>query len=307
MLFFISNSHIFQNLRDELNEATRRQIEAEDLLNMEGEGGAGEDTMTMAEMTYLEAMEEVKTISKKLVTAEKAFSLVRDRIQDLVTRYQALLVKIEAESCAGASSTITYESSYYSENGSEYWDERDNIERARWARRAKRAELRAELAAREALMAKQEARMIQEEKQRELDTLKHKLMELQSEPSTAVVDKEHSAAAIAKNYAMHRNETEQPGQGGGVPDKATSRAAIDKEKLEGVKQRFRDRIAARKRESNRTTASATTPQGKPAVPVTPSPPQTARSLFRSAGEEMYQHLDFYERSLKAVEMSHKPM
>jgi hypothetical protein len=288
-----------------LNDATRLQIEAEDLLKHECDAAAPGDTMTIAEMTYLEAMEEVKTISKKLVTAERAFALVRDRMQELVNRYQSLLVKIETESSfGGASSIMTYESSCYSENDSEYWEqqeEQDNLEKQRWARRARRAEIRAELAAREALMAKQEVRQIQEEKERELEELQQKLMELQSDPSTVLSggEKERSLA-IAKNYAMHRNDA--PGEENSAVRSKNGREGINKEKLDGVKQRFRDRIAAKKREANGMTSPSTyfSPQGKAAAPVTPSPP-SARSLFRSAGEEMYQHLDFYERSLKAVE------
>ena len=145
--------------------------------------------------------------------------------------------------------------------------------------------MRAELAAREALMARQEARMIKEEKQRELDALNQKLLELQSEPSTAAPDT-REAAQIAQSFAMHRNDNPAPS--------ITSRSGQEKAKLEGVKQRFRDRVAAKKRERS-------------AAPINPSPQQVQRSLIRSAGEEMFQHLDFYERSLKAVEDTHDPL
>ena len=243
-------------------------------------------------MTYLSAMEEVKTISKKLVAAEKSFTLVRDRIEELVFRYQELLVKFENESSfAEGSSVVTYESSYFTEHDSEYWNEH---ERELWARRAKRAEIRAELAAREAHMAKHEARMIQEEKQRELDMLKKKLFELQSESSTAVENRERSAA-IAQSYAPDRN-SDSAGRSGGV----------DKQKVDGVKQRFRERVAARKAAANaQQTYESRSPYYPAPAQVSPhhSPTQQARDLFRSAGEEMYQHLDFYERSLRAVQNS----
>jgi len=71
-----------QNLREALNDATRRQIEAEDLLRQEGDSSP-DDTMTDAEMEYLSAMEEVKTISRKLVCAEQAFTLVQALVCDL--------------------------------------------------------------------------------------------------------------------------------------------------------------------------------------------------------------------------------
>lgn len=255
----------------------------------------GIDTMTDAEMDYLTAMEEVKVVSKKLVQAEQAFSLVRQRVQELVNRYQALLVKIESESCAGASSIISYESSHYSDYDSQYWEEQSMIDKQKWARRARRAEIRAELAAREALAAKEEARTIEKHKQRELDDLRQKLMELQSDPSSAHFLGERSAA-LARNLSERNNS---PGHAGNT----NSSAGVNKEKLEGVKQRFRDRIAAKKRlMSARTNESPARAVSKSLAQVSPSPP-SAKSLLKAAGEEMYSHLDFYERSLRAVATS----
>lgn len=256
----------------------------------------GIDTMTDAEMEYLTAMEEVKTISKKLVQAEQAFSLVRDRIQQLVNRYQALLVKIESESCAGASSIITFESSHYSDYDSQYWEEQSMIEKQKWARRARRAEIRAELAARETLAAKEEARMIEEQKQRELDDLRQKLMELQSDPSSAHFVGGRHSAAVARNLSAHRSSPAHQANSGG-------RDGVDREKLEGVKQRFRDRIAAKKKlMSAKTNESPARTISKSPAQVSPSPP-SAKTLLKAAGEEMYSHLDFYERSLRAVDTS----
>lgn len=273
-----------QELRQELNESTAKQIIAEDFLKEEGDTFDG--MMTEAEMTYLTAMEEVKTISKKLVSAEQAFALVRDRIQKLISRYEALLLKIETESFAGASSVVTYESSHYSEyDNSEYWNQEERV----WARRAMRAEVRAEIAAREALLAKQEARKMQEDKTREIDALKKKLEELQSETSAASAEKEKFAVASA----MRRNN--------GSQSPAQSASQMSKEKLDGVKQRFRERMAAKKQQSvsppGRAPLYPTYPK-----PVTPSPrAQAERELIRSAGEEMFQQMVFYERSLEAVD------
>jgi len=265
---------------------------------MKKDGGAGEDTMTSAEMAYLEAMEEVKTISKKLVSAEQSFALVRDRIQELVNRYQSLLVKIESDSVAGASSVLTCQSSLYSENDSEYWDEQNELERSRWARRARRAEIRAEVAAREALMAKEEARLIQEEKQRELDVLQQKLNELQSDPSTTISRERANLMARSFNQSAH---SQMPA------DISQNHGTINKERLDGVKQRFRERIAAKKRAAAANSHVKTpSPVKRSPAEVTPSPP-SARDLIRAAGEEMYQHLDFYERSLHAVDKTRDPM
>jgi hypothetical protein len=325
-----------QNLRRELNAATKKQIEAE--YQLSDDRDVNDSMMTVAEMAYLGAMEEVKEISKKLVCAEQAFALVKDRIQRLVARYEHLLSKIDTESFAGASSVITYESSYYSDVESDVWEER---EKAIWARRAQRAEVKAELAARETLLAKQEVRMIQAEKQRELEALQQKLLELQSESSFhGAVDREHSTI-LAKSMAMHRHDSPTPpshpnqsasphpdgGEGGGVNDR---------QKIDDVKKRFRDRMAARKQAtmpsggaggsgpggkfglvSDRPpwsshsspsvpqASSFVAPESRSSLPYSASPPAAAATsaspLFRSAGEEMYQQLDFYERSLKAVE------
>ena len=266
---------------------------------MKVEPDPADGMMTDAEMTYLTTMEEVKTISHKLVLAEKAFSFVRDRIEKLVAKYEALLVRFanDSESVA-ASSVISYESSYYSDDYS-YASEED-YEKSKLARRAQRAELRAELAAREALLARQEARAIREEKERELRSLQLRLAELQSESSAAITEREHSlvlARAITATRAQQRPAA-RPAQTGG---------RISKAKIDDVKKRFRDRTAAKlyggevkgSGRGPRSAASSTVLANRRGA-------QTARdqarsNLYRMVGEEMFQHLDFYERSLKAVE------
>ena len=55
------------------------------------------DEMTPAEIAYISAMEDVKDLSKKHVIAEKAFQLVRDRIENLISKYEEMLVKLETE------------------------------------------------------------------------------------------------------------------------------------------------------------------------------------------------------------------
>ena len=283
------------------------------------EGDAFDGMMTDAEMEYLTAMEEVKMISKKLVSAEQSFTLVRDRIQKLVARYEHLLSKIDAESCAGASSIITCESSFSEDQNSEYFESR---ERAIWARRAQRAEVKAELAAREALLARQEAQKLREDKQRELEALQQKLVELQSESSFSGVDREHSVT-LAKHINMHRHDeppsTPAAADGQSSPAQTPSSNSIGKNRIDDVKKRFRDRMAARKKQQQKAQIVVTPTQhatnySSPqhaAQQVTPSPaarmsspPSSGRDIFRTAGEEMYQQLDFYERSLKAVENPH---
>lgn len=284
-------------LRGQLNEATARQLEAEDEMKAEEADGCGVDgMMTEAEMRYLTAMEEVKTVSHKLVLAEKAFTLVRDRIEKLVAKYEALLIKLDndAESVA-PSSVITDASSYYSDYTSGTLHEEK--ERASLARRAQRAELRAELAAREAMLTKQRAEELQKEKEMEIQVLRQKLNDLQSETSTAVAEREHSAL-LARAMATHRR-----GPGSQL---SSIKSSISASKVEDVKQRFRSRSAGRSHPprpntpSNRATKTSNVVRRH--YPQEPSSRERS-AMLRAVGEEMFQHLDFYERSLKAVDSS----
>jgi hypothetical protein len=267
-------------------------------------------------------MEDVKIISKQLVVAEKSFNLVRDRIEKLVARYEAMLIKIENESIA-TGSVITYdESSYYSDEyesdyTSEEEEEEDEREREMFQRRAQRAELRAELAAREAIQAKQAAKKFRDEKQHEIDALQCRLAELQSESSFAITEREQSivlAKAIAQKHGVDARSSHH-----GAPT-----PVMEDERINGVKQKFRERMAERMKArggAHPGNFPATAPtvsesgssiqpyrsarfSGRP-VAVTPhhaAVPISARSQRRQlVGEEMYQHLDFYERSLKAVD------
>mmetsp|Transcript_3805 Transcript_3805/g.10450 ORF Transcript_3805/g.10450 Transcript_3805/m.10450 type:complete len:808 (-) Transcript_3805:44-2467(-) len=315
-------------LRKELNAATKEQLVAEELMKEEGEDD-GLGMMTESEMTYLGTMERVKTISKQLVVAEQSFTLVRDRIERLVAKYEALLVRIDNEgSVAGASSVVTNDESVYSEDDldSEAWQER---EAQMWARRAKRAELKAEVAAREALMARQEADNIRRESEYELERVQLKLAELQSEASTAISEREHNAVMHKYRPAATNQEIEETNP----PATASAVEAIDKNKINSVKQRFRDRMAAKKRMDD-GGSSVVSQQMPPRHPQPSRPMGNARlqsrplahsssrqrqprrvnnsstkaeaaalnQMFRAAGEEMFSHLDFYERSLKAVQI-----
>jgi hypothetical protein len=286
-----------QELRVELNEATARQIEAEEYMKEEADFADG--MMTDAEMTYLTSMEEVKTISHKLVVAEKAFNLVRDRIERLVAKYEALLVKFEndAESVA-PSSLVTCESSYYSDYSCSSFEERER-EKDMMARRAQRAELRAEMAAREAMLAKKGARVVRAEKENELKALQQRLNDLQSESSAAITEREHSVV-LARAITANSRGRPLPNKNGGL---------VIKSKIDDVKKRFRDRSAAKMTNTSSEHMSNYAPpqsssHGYPSNSDWNARDAAARersTLYRAVGEEMFQHLDFYERSLKAVE------
>ena len=121
----------------------------------------------------------------------------------------------------------------------------------------------------------------------EIDALKKKLDELQSECSAISKEKETVTAADA----MRPSNSSPQGA-----------SQLSKEKLDGVKQRFRERMAAKKQQS------VSSPPGRAPLYLiaprreTPSPrAQAERELIRSAGEEMFQQMVFYERSLEAVD------
>jgi hypothetical protein len=145
---------------------------------------------------------------------------------------------------------------------------------------------------------------------REIDELKKKLEELQSE--TSVI-----SGNEREKYALTNVMTQQ--NRGNNPDASSKSGDISREKVDGVKRRFRDRMEEKKRQTavasmTMVSKSAATPNGR--APLHPSsnhnsncikrivPPsaqhQANRELLWSAGEEMFQQMVFYERSLDAV-------
>lgn len=133
-----------------------------------------------AEQLYRDATVEVKQLSMKLVLADKAFSLVRSRMEKLVETIESLLVHIEDGNAPDEGSS--------SDNGTEEDDSVDqDQEREKLVARAKRAEMSAEIAIRETLLAKQEVEKVKSEKQREIDDLKVRL-DLASAFATSIYD-----------------------------------------------------------------------------------------------------------------------
>mmetsp|Transcript_38066 Transcript_38066/g.42667 ORF Transcript_38066/g.42667 Transcript_38066/m.42667 type:complete len:456 (-) Transcript_38066:85-1452(-) len=281
-----------QELRDELNDATADQIEAEGLMKDEGETETFDGMMTEAEMTYLTSMEAVKSLSQKLVLAEKAFTLVRKRIEKLVAKYEALLVRFECETESVApSSVLSFESSCYSENYSFVGAKESENEAL--VRRAQRAELHAEVVAREFMLTSQEVKAARIEKEKELNDLKIRLADLQSESSVVFTERDRSvilARAITRTNQTNRRSS--GGVGGELGGRCNSRLKID-----DIKKRFRDRSAANFQFNSGKRLDDTLKQ------TSPNNNDNGNSFHRTVGEEMFQHLDFYERSLKAVKES----
>jgi hypothetical protein len=121
---------------------------------------------------FLEVSEEVKELSRRLELAERAFHMVRGRIEKLVKRYETILESIDMEQ-ESVTSTDPVDSSDASN---------DSFDKRELARRAQRAELKAEAAAKEVLIAKlevektkKEAKEIRRIKQKELDELQVRL------------------------------------------------------------------------------------------------------------------------------------
>ena len=269
ILLKLSNGRCLE-LRAELNRATANLIKAEYIMKQEGETFDGK--MTKAEMIYLASMEEVKSISHKLVLAEKSFGIVKNGIEKLIAKYEALLVHFENDSESVAPSSIfSYESSCYSEDYS--YAAAQQREDEVLARRAQRAELRAELVAREFLLSKQKIGSIRREKEKEIKNLKVRIADLQSETSTAITDRDRSV--VLARAITHSN------QHNGVSNRS---------KIDDIKQRFRNRSAAKSQNQNPSKQRFAETSKRSA----------GNSFHRTVGEEMFQHLDFYERSLKAV-------
>ncbi|KAL7441475.1 LOW QUALITY PROTEIN: hypothetical protein ACHAXM_011522 [Skeletonema potamos] len=172
---------ILQQLRRELKAAMMRQIQAEELMQAEIDLDGDENVVAEAEHLFRKATYEVKTLSMRLVLADKAFTLVRGRMEKLVKTIESLLVQMEDDhfSQEGSVSSVIPEDEGSDDDDSSR-SRREDEEKQKLQDRAKRAELSAEVAVREALMAKQEAEKIKVEKQREIDLLKEKLARMES-------------------------------------------------------------------------------------------------------------------------------
>ena len=125
-------------------------------------------------------------------------------------------------------------------------------------------------------------------KEKELGTLRKRLADLQSETSAAISEREHSVV-LARAISASKSTASQ------------NNNAINKSKINDVKARFRNRSAAKNKNSDNksvvSTGKSVTFERK--TNFKNRDPEKA-AMLRSVGEEMYQQLDFYERSLEAV-------
>ena len=122
------------------------------------------------------------------------------------------------------------------------------------------------------------------EAEMQLNHIKDRIAELQSETSNNFADRNRSAV-LARAISSSR-------VGAGDKD--------NRSKIDDIKQRFRNRAAAKSSSSVAPQQSQTPATQRPAAQAPRRNNFAGNSFHRTVGEEMFQQLDFYERSLKAV-------
>ena len=257
-------------LRRELKVAMLHSIEAEELMQEEIDLDGDENIVLEAEQLFRDATIDVKRLSVKLVLADKAFALVRNRMEKLVETIESLLVQIEDEDDDGGESTsssVQSEDEDFDEDNS--YASQDSEDREELVQRAKRAELSAEVAVRETLMARQQAEQMQFDKQREIDELKTKLSEMETKSQLMAAEnrKLYYGSQVSASFFLD-------------DAKSFLGSTFDKEAEETRKQKLKSKFKQRR---NPKVIEAT-PQRKTAV----------------RDEEIYSHHDFYTRALNAV-------
>jgi hypothetical protein len=170
-----------------LRDASSRQIIAEHIMKEEAECDVC--AMTEAEDAYLEAMEEVKTLTTTLSIAENAFNMTKKKIEDLVSKYENMLGKIN-NSPAKDDDSNCGDDDLTDDNLSV-----DTKAKEKLTRRAQRAELKAEVASREAEMAKIEA----EKSKKEVEMIR---IQKENELAALQVSFEHALQYITKNMVL---------------------------------------------------------------------------------------------------------
>jgi len=295
-----------QKLRSELQLAILRQLSAEKgMKEEEGDDSAMFDDsgmMSEAEMTYLEAMETVKSVSKRLVYAENAFGLVKERIEALIEKYEDFLVKINEDD----ESVISFSASSYTDGQSDFSSQYTSSSirnKETLALRAKRAEILTEMKLHERQRGHPSAQRAIEKKQRELDSVQEKLADAEA---SSQIESDYDKSLTSKSNG-DRPPLGARSQIQLAHDQANHRPEVDQARMEArerIKEKFRSRRAEKLRQDPfgsevgsalgaSSAAGATFPRNRPVA--------SGNTAAMMAGEEMYQHLDFYERSLKAVQ------
>lgn len=285
MLLKLTHEH-FMALKQELNDASSRQLIAEQMMKHEGSHSS---SMTDAELEYLSSMEDVKTLSKKLVDAERAFDMVKLEIENQVQKLEFILEQIDNES---------EDVDVYASDGSDFGDDESytsaesEYDKESLARRVQKAELKAEVAMREAQIAKvaaeqskQEAETIRLEKEKKLGDLQAKLEDLEAKSSIMLSDFEaklksqtllaNSAASQNDNSfeSIHQSMLYAASTVGTDPDQ--------NETKERIKAKFRQRRTNSKQKDGHDLGT---------------------EEKQKLSGKVHQRLEFYERSLRAIKV-----
>ncbi|GFH47686.1 hypothetical protein CTEN210_04161 [Chaetoceros tenuissimus] len=277
MLLKLTHEHC-EILREDLNEAIARKNSleiAEDFLETLGE-------MSDAELEYFEVMVEVEALTSKLEKAERAFESVKHEIESLVKEYEDMLEDMDDSSSSDDEDCRSSRSeSSDSSNGS--------YERERLARRAQRAELNAEIAAKEI-----------ENKEKELVELRQKLDNLEAQSAIMASDyeaklKTHSLLSelTAKLKDASFDSTTQKSliyaasTVGTDPDQDGAKARL--------KAKFRERRLSKITDEDNKESSGRKDSEKPSI-------KSTTNKQRLSGK-LHQRLEFFERSLKSVNES----
>lgn len=229
------------------------------------------DVMSEAEISYLEAMARVKALSRQLVVTEKAFFHVKFRIESLISKYQRLLttMQYDEDDDSHSENSINSYSASDEESESEYDSENDS-ERDQLARRARRAELIAEVTTRQSILVKQEAERIAAQKEQELEELQRKLAELETKSSMEREELQRMLD-VGRQLSHVSNSLHD----------AKSSIIEDQSKIEA-----KERVKAMFRERNKSTSKKLSSASK------------SNNREEINEQEMFQHVEFYERSLK---------
>ena len=309
LLLKLTNERCLE-IEEDLEFAREQQRDAEDEMNEEQshqQGFVSDGLMTEAEMRYLEAMEDVKLLTHQLSLADRAFNLVRDRITNMISKYETLLVRIneEEESLQDDDFDNDFAKESIESVRNKDSNKKEESERMELARRAQEAEAKAAKAALEAKKAKQEAERMKSEKEAQLLALQSRLAELEKQ---SVIERERSQNLIL-NYQRQVEHLERQSAIGTSNRSSLAHNPLDdarsileqhnpspqeRQKIQSIKERFRNRSRSERPNSPNSSVRLFAESGRVA---TRSSPTSSAALNQ---EEMFQHLDFYERSLKAV-------
>jgi len=156
-----------------------------------------DDDMTEAELEYLNAIKAVKELSSSLVIAERAFQLVRDRIEGLINKYEEKIVQQTLDSGSIESSSLHDFGQQIGKTESY-----DSLEERRLLEfRARQAETQRLNAEREAIKAQNEANRIRLEQQQEVEKWKVRYFGFQTyfNMTLNLIRRERNVLKILKN------------------------------------------------------------------------------------------------------------